>query len=275
MREARLLLRRYLEEAGLEDASFEAKQILRQVLAVDTAGLLTVTDLEEAQWQAALALAKKRAEGHPLQYLLGSWEFYGRSFQVGEGVLIPRADTEILCDTALQFLKQRQSPRVVDLCAGSGCIAITLERECKEAEVWALELSEVAFPYLKANIQHHQSRVHAVFDDVLKPNFRETELDLIVSNPPYLNEIDIQNLQREVQFEPKMALYAPENGLLFYRLIPEIWSGRLKSGGMLCFEVGIGQAEAVCALLQKNGFVEIEVIPDLQGISRVVCGRKK
>lgn len=272
MREARRILTELLLAGGVEDASFDSRQLLQHVLGVDAAGLLTLSSLSEGQWEAVQQLAKRRITGEPLQYLLGSWDFYGRTFTVGPGVLIPRADTEVLCETALGFLQHRPCARIADLCAGSGCIAVTLERETNGSTVWALEASEQALDYLTRNIHCNHSAVQAVQDDVLCPSFGETGLDLIVSNPPYLNEADLRKLQREVRYEPEMALYAPENGLLFYRRIPEIWKQRLQQGGMLCFEVGIGQAAAVAALLQQNGFASIAVIRDYQGIERVVSG---
>lgn len=272
MREARRVLTEQLLEGGVEDASFDSRQLLQHVLGVDAAGLLTRASLSEREWEAVQQLARRRIAGEPLQYLVGSWDFYGRTFAVGPGVLIPRADTEVLCETALDYLQNRPCARIVDLCAGSGCIAVTLERETSGSTVWALEASELALDYLTRNIAQNHSKVRTVREDVLNPFFDETELDLIVSNPPYLNEADLCTLQREVRHEPEMALYAPENGLLFYRRIPEIWRQRLKQGGMLCFEVGIGQAEAVAALLEQNGFASIAVIPDYQGIQRVVTG---
>lgn len=255
-----------LKNGGIENAFLEAQWIMEDV-----------SDDEKAY-----EIARKRATHYPLQYLLGGWEFYGLYFHVGEGVLIPRSDTEVLVDAVLNAIRPMNAPKIVDLCAGSGCIALTLAHERQDALVCGVEYSKAAMEYANKNAKYHQLTVPVFHGDVcdpktlaqLTPMTYFQNVDVIVSNPPYLTDADMQNLQAEVAYEPEMALAGGEDGLYFYRRITALWGEVLKSGGLLFFEVGIHQAEAVGEILRENGFEAIELLPDLAGILRVVKGRK-
>lgn len=262
---------RLLEGGGIENAQFEADQLLKSA-GFDKTALITEpnAELSDDVFRQIGAKVSRRLSGEPLQYILGEWEFYGLPFKVGEGVLIPRQDTETLVDTAARFLKDRDTKKTLDLCAGSGCIGISLAVFAK-AEVTCVEKSEQAFFYLKENIALNNASVKAVLGDV----FDDTEdggYDLAVSNPPYLSNSDMNALQREVEFEPKDALYGGDDGLDFYRRLLGIYPKKLKSGGMIAFEIGIGQDAVVCEIFRKNG-LEPFVEKDLCGINRVVYAR--
>lgn len=247
-----------LENAGIPDAELETRWILEDV----------------PEPQAALILAKRRANHEPLQYLLGAWEFYGMRMLVGNGVLIPRADTETLVDAVLSRLDSRKAYRIADLCTGSGCIALALKAHLPQAELYGLELHPEALAYAKKNAQLHGLSVSWELADVCarQTAVRYQALDAIVSNPPYLTKMDLQALQPEVAFEPMAALDGGVDGLMFYRVLTSIWKDALRVGGLLAFEVGIGQAEAVVQILAQHNFTRIVTRPDLGGIDRVVLG---
>ncbi len=216
-------------------------------------------------------IVKKRSKGVPLQYIFGRWWFYNNEFLVGEGVLIPRQDTELLVETGLELIKDFKAPRVIDLCSGSGCIGISIACERPDAEVVALEKYDAAFSYLKKNIEHIGTQnVKAVKADVLEQPFGE--YDLIVCNPPYIPNGDKGDLSAEVLSEPHTALFGGEDGLLFYREITRLWKCALKKGGRLAFEVGIKEADLVAEILRAEGFTQISFKTDLIGIQRVVFG---
>lgn len=220
--------------------------------------------------------ADRRKRGEPLQYIIGSWEFYGREFSVGEGVLIPRQDTETLCDQALAILPK--GAKVLDLCSGSGCIAVTLKAEREDLTVYAVEKYSAAFRYLKRNITNNGADVKAFESDALYPENLPDDFfgfDMIVSNPPYLTSGEMQSLQKEVEFEPGTALCGGDNGLYFYEQLTQIWKDRLKSGGVLMYEIGAGQENAAGEILKQEGFKNVCHKRDLCGIIRVVYGVKK
>lgn len=266
-----------LTKAGCESPAFDAITLLTHCLQIDRQGLIMRggSDAPPQGAEKFLALTGRRSKGEPLQYLLGSWEFMGRQFFVGSGVLIPREDTEVTVLQALRFLQNIPSPRILDLCAGSGAIAVTLAKKLPHSAVTALELSDSAFAYLEKNIaRHHAENVTAVKGDVLKSdcNFQKGCFDAIVSNPPYIETKEIDTLQAEIAFEPRMALDGGADGLLFYRTITSRWSPLLRRGGMMAFEVGEGQAQAVKELLLRQGFDGVCFQTDIMGTDRCVSG---
>ncbi len=271
-------VRALLAEAGIETAPFEAAQLCCAVLGLDRAKLLAQGEapLPPESEERLLTLAQKRTTGYPLQYLLGEWEFYGAPFSVGEGVLIPRADTETLCDQAISLLGEQEAV-VLDLCSGSGCIAVTLARECPNSRVYAVEKSPEAYSYLRTNIEQNQSPVTAVCADALAEETltQVPAWDMIVSNPPYLTAQDMAQLQREVAYEPSMALLGGEDGLFFYRELTRLWKKRLKPGGWLLYEIGMGQESAVREILEQNGLESVCTARDLCGIIRVIGARAR
>ena len=264
-----------LERGGIENAEFEAEQLLRGA-GIDKITLISEPNKDASDISSEIReKVERRLSGEPLQYILGEWEFYGLPFKVGEGVLIPRQDTETIVDVSLNFLKAREQSerRTLDLCAGSGCIGITLAK-LAGAEVMLVEKSERAFGYLWENILlNGVSACGAVRGDVLNENTVCDKYDLIVSNPPYLTDSDMKTLQKEVEFEPKDALYGGADGLDFYRSILELYPKKLKRGGVLAVEIGIGQENAVSEIFRENG-IEPRLEKDMCGIYRVVWGKK-
>ena len=251
-----------LAGAGIEDAALEAQWILEDI-----------PDAEKAR-----GIAARRAKHEPLQYLLGKWEFYGLELFVGEGVLIPRADTETLVDAVLERVKDRAGQQIADLCTGSGCIALALAAHRRQTRCIGIDISEKALCYAEKNLAHHQlPNAELLRADVLAPEtaaqFRG--LAAVVSNPPYLTAEDMASLQPEVRFEPESALFGGKDGLDFYQRITVLWKNTLMPGGLLAFETGAEQADAVCAVLAENGFAETGTVRDLNGIRRVVLGVRR
>lgn len=217
---------------------------------------------------------KRLAEGYPLQYLLGEWEFYSIPLKVGEGVLIPRPDTETLVDAALGFLSQQPLANVADFCAGSGAIALAVAQNLPQCEIYALELSKDALRYLRENTKDCP-HIHVLEADVLADlaPLALPQLDMIISNPPYLTAKELTELPEPVRYEPQMALDGGEDGLLFYRSIAKSAKNLLAPNGLLLFEAGWQQAHQVAEIMVAQGYCAIGFSKDLSGIDRCVYGR--
>lgn len=259
-----------------EDADFEAEVLLETVLGRDLRlrEILGTADVTSDDVEKLNRLADRRISGEPLQYIVGEWEFCGLGFSVGEGVLIPRQDTETLVEVSLGLIRDIEKPRVADLCAGSGCVAAAIKTARPDAEVTAVELSPEAFVYLEKNSAKYG--VAPILGDVLSPKTagRFSSLDLITANPPYLSSRDMTEISREVAHEPRTALVGGDDGLDFYRIIPALWRDSLSDGGYIAFEVGLGQAEDAAGLILSAGYKDVGIRPDLTGRDRVVFGRK-
>lgn len=264
-----------LSQNGIENPNFEAQCLIEKVFGLDRVHLIACgnTEADSEKIKLIKQLTERRINREPLQYILGSWSFMGFDFKVGEGVLIPRDDTEVVVNLCLDFLDGRQSKKTVDLCSGSGAIAVSLSK-ISGADVTAVELDEKAYSYLEQNINLNNSSAKAVRGDVLScaDNFADGEFDLIVSNPPYIMSSEIPLLQAEVQKEPTIALDGGKDGCDFYRAITRGWSRKLKKGGALTFELGEGQADAVTALMKENGFGNFKFSVDFGGIQRAIIG---
>ena len=222
------------------------------------------------------ALLSRRLGGEPIQYITGETEFYGLPFRVDRSVLIPRPETEHLVEKILSLAEAFANPRIADVGTGSGAIAIALAHKLPAAQVTAIDLSPQALAVARANAEQNSvaKRIRFLEGSLLEPVADET-LDMIVSNPPYVPETDRASLSVEVRdYEPALALFAGDDGLAVYRqLIPQA-AAVLVPGGFLALEVGCGQHTAVADLLAASGFSQIEFTPDLQGIQRVVTGRR-
>lgn len=259
-----------------EDCEFDAMCLLEKAFSISRTEyyLNSEKQISEDEYRAFISLAKRRALGEPLQYILGEWEFMGKTFLVGEGVLIPRPETEMIAEEALKFLKNKKSPVVFDLCAGSGCIGVTVASERKDAKVYLLEKSDKAAEYLEKNIALNKAD-NAVFvkGDLFESYMDMAELkpDLILSNPPYIESSVISSLQKEVQREPHMALDGGEDGLDFYRALSEKWIDLINDGGMIIIECGEGQADDICKIFSENPRVKNAVgYKDFGGSDRMV-----
>lgn len=264
-----------LNSAGIEYPDFEADVLCETVFGrgfkLDM--LMERLNPSDEDISTLLSLAERRISGEPLQYIVGSWEFYGIDFKVGDGVLIPRQDTEVLVDVALEFLEDKNAPHIVDLCSGTGCIPIAIALNKTDAKAYALELYDKAYGYLCANCTEHTG-VEPMQRDVLSEAAAGefSGLDLISANPPYLDRGDMASLQNEVKYEPQTALFGGDDGLDYYRKISRIWKPALKAGGMILFEVGVTQSEAVAEILRFNGYENIKIYNDFTDRPRAVSG---
>lgn len=229
----------------------------------------TGTRPEPAVLSAYLELAEKRLDRIPLQYLLGEAPFYRRMFKVDPRVLIPRPETELLCEWALEILKDLTSPRVLDLCCGSGCIGLTIKAERPDALVTLSDVSADALNVSAVNAVRLSLDVAIRQSDLLEA-FSESGFDLIVSNPPYIPSSECSRLQPEVLKEPRLALDGGPDGCDLYRRIAETAGSVLVPGGRLLMELGILEADYLASLLSGYGYTGIEVRRDYSGIERMI-----
>ena len=277
--------RALLEKEDPQDAGFIARTILCHVSGKTPEQFLAGRDLyaSEAIGQAMDDGIRRYLAEEPLAYILGEWEFYGLKLRVNKHVLIPRDDTCAVASLAIkQALFLNQDPRILDLCCGSGCIGLAIASRVKDAKVTLADLSRDALQVAKQNMQMHHltGRVSVIQADAMAPAAPFLgKFDLIVSNPPYITAKEMGELDKSVvDFEPHMALFGGEDGLDFYRSIARNYRSALKPGGYLCFEFGDTQADAVCAILEENGYTILERAKDYNDIERAVLaqyGRKE
>ena len=278
--------KRILGEAGVAEAGTDAWLLLSHVTGIDRARYFAHPELTAAPEQAQeyRRLIGLRSQRIPLQHLTGEAWFMGYPFLVNRHVLIPRQDTEVLVLEALKRLEGRKKPKVLDLCTGSGCILVSLLAEREDAEGIGADISAEALQVAEENARrlHTEKRCRFVREDVLSGQFfgekdgnHTAGYDILVSNPPYIPTREIGTLAEEVRLhDPEIALDGGADGLLFYRKLTAEAMGLLKEGGYLLYEIGSGQGDAVRALLEENGFREIEIIRDLAGLDRVAAGRR-
>ena len=269
-------LRKALEQGGIEDSRFEAMCIIEELFGIKLQRLLlSRAEADNSLVKKADEMVFRRCSGEPLQYILGKWEFYGLPFYVGEGVLIPRQDTETLVDLAIESCSGIENPKILDLCSGSGCVAIALDKHLK-GDITAVEISDRALYYLEKNAVLNSSSINIVKGDVTDKSLpvHFSNFDMIVCNPPYLTSEDMKALQKEVTFEPESALFGGKDGLDFYRSICALWHDSLGESGIIAFEAGLGQERELAAILESSGFKDIAFREDLTGRIRVTSGRK-
>lgn len=266
-----------LSEACIEDFEFDSRCLLEFCLSIGTTVFFLSRNnaVDSETEKEYFRLIERRTAGEPLQYILGKWEFMGLPFYVGEGVLIPRPETELLVEFAVDFLKDKKNPIVFDLCSGSGCIAISVAKLVKNASVFAVEKSSEAFGYLEKNISLNSAdNVTALNGDIFDKNILcNVAPDIILSNPPYIRSEDIDTLQREVRKEPVVALDGGDDGYDFYRELADNWLVRLSDSGAIAVECAEDQTEAISKMFGKVG-KKISVINDLSGLPRVVTAHK-
>jgi release factor glutamine methyltransferase len=271
-----------LRKAGVPDERREAGSLLMYVLDRDRSYILTHAEdlLSDEQAEKFVDSLNERGRGKPLQYITGRQEFFGLEFEVSSDVLIPRPETELLVETALSLVSQNEAPFICDVGTGSGCIVVTLLNKLPGARAVALDISAAALKVAERNAIRHgvRDRLSLVTSDCfagLGPAF-DPGFDLIVSNPPYVAEREIEFLQREVRdFEPRAALVSDADGLTIIRRLLLESREYLKSGGFLIFEIGFDQHEAVRQLIDENSWKLLEVYDDLQGIPRTVALMKR
>lgn len=275
--QARREIRTMLESHQIESATFESRVLVETVLNTRDLIGMGASELSAEQYDALLTLTRRRCQGEPLQYLCGEWEFFGLPFAVGEGVLIPRQDTETLVETVLRLRKGKPQTVMLDLCSGSGCIPSAVAAHLPDVTGYCAELSDQALFFLRQNLYRHAPQIEVIQMDVCHPDAaflaeHAAFFDVITCNPPYLTSQDMQALQREVAYEPSLALYGGEDGLSFYRQLIPLWKGCVKPGGVMVFEVGKGQATDVCEIAQRVGF-SADTVEDLCGVARVVIAQ--
>ncbi|MGN0967910.1 MAG: peptide chain release factor N(5)-glutamine methyltransferase [Oscillospiraceae bacterium] len=275
-------IRRQLKAAGVENAQLEARELVcyasdktREQFVRDMP--LYVADNVEKRIRD---LVDRRLAGEPVAYIIGEWEFYGLPLDISRDVLIPRLDTELLAERAILLARAAgEGARVLDLCAGSGCVGLAVAANVPQCRVVLADVSEGALRVCKQNVRRNglSAQVVCLLADATQPpaaNF--WDFDVIVCNPPYIPTGDIAGLDVSVKdYEPRLALDGGEDGLDFYRAIAARWGNALRLDGTLVFEVGIGQVGDVEMILAKNGFTDIKTYQDTAGIWRVVEGKAK
>ncbi len=275
-------IRRELKAAGIDNAQMEARELVcygadksREQFVRDMS--LYVADVVENRIRA---LVQRRLDGEPVAYIIGEWEFYGLPLDVSQDVLIPRMDTELLAERAITLARAAgEGARVLDLCAGSGCVGLAVAANVPQSRVVLADISEGALRVCKQNVRRcglNAQVVCMLADAMQTPSSTFWDFDVIVCNPPYIPTGDIPGLDISVKdYEPRLALDGGADGLDFYRAIAEKWGNALRLDGTLVFEVGIGQVGEVEMILAKNGFTDIKTYQDTAGIWRVVEGTIK
>lgn len=273
-------LRMELKRAGDEEATQSARELVCSAAGktreefVRDGSLYASPEVE----RAARRLVQRHLAGEPVAYLIGEWEFYGLPLDISPAVLIPRPDTEVLATKLIDAARSAGPCRILDLCAGSGCIGLAAAANLPNARVLLGELDDEALKVCRQNIRRSNltGRVTSMkLDAREKPTRSLGEFQFLVSNPPYIPSADIGTLDASVrEHEPRLALDGGEDGLDFYRAICEKWRDALCESGMLFFEVGIGQADQVLRIMRSIGFGDIQIVKDLNNIPRVVYGTR-
>ena len=272
--------RALLTKEDKDTAGFYARQLLLCVTGLTHEQFLMQREhyASEANCLETARLVQRLLAGEPIAYILGEWEFYGMKLMVNPNVLIPRDDTCAVTELAIrQAACLEDCPRILDLCTGSGCIGLAVASNVENAKVTLADISQEALQVAKRNTANNKltARVSCVRANALeKPSAFLGKFDLIVSNPPYITTREMRDLPDSVaRFEPRLALHGGSDGLDFYRAITENYTEALKPGGYLCFEFGMGQGDAVCALLEENGFTILERSRDYNDRERAVLAR--
>lgn len=264
-----------LEESGIENYDFDSRCLLEFAFEFNKNDyfLNRLNNADKENTEKFFGLIERRISGEPLQYILGKWGFMDGEFYVGDGVLIPRQDTELLAETAIDYIRsQKKIKNVCDLCSGSGCVGISIAMSFPELNVYCIELSDKAFSFLEKNIKlNNVANAKAIKGDINDGiDFFDFDcIDVIVSNPPYIETAEIPTLSAEVQNEPRMALDGGNDGLDFYRVIVEKWVLPLKNNAFVAFECGENQAEKLSELFSEISS-ETKIYKDFNGIERVV-----
>ena len=272
--------RALLKTEDQQSASLLARNLLCHVTGKTNEEVVAQRDLyvNDDVCAAMDAAVQRLISGEPLAYVLGEWEFYGLKLYVDKNVLIPRDDTCAVASLAInQALFLQETPRILDLCTGSGCIGLAVASRVQDARVTLADISREALAVAKKNIilHHLSARVSCVQADALKkPQPFLGKFDMIISNPPYVTSQEMVELDHSVKdFEPHLALHGGEDGLDFYRAIARNYSAALKPGGYLCFEFGMGQGDDICRILEENGYTVLERTKDYNDRERAILAR--
>lgn len=268
-----------LKVENIDTYILDSQLLIQKVLKKDKLFIILNRNLEISlkDQEEFFKLIKLRKDKMPVKYILGECEFMGLNFNVKEGVLIPRADTEVLVEEVIKEIKENGYNNVCDVCCGSGAIGISIGKYIKETIIDCYDISDIAIEVTKNNINKFQlnNKVYVYKSDLLDEAKRQNKMyDVIVSNPPYIKEEVIPTLMKDVkEYEPYIALCGGKDGLYFYNKITKNSVDFLNRGGLLAFEIGYDQGKEVKDILSENGFSNIKVIKDLAGLDRVVMGR--
>ncbi len=264
-----------LKDSNIENAVFDANLIVRTYLGLKPIDIVLEggRKVSDGDTEKIRSLCRRRCQREPLQYILGVWEFMGLELEVNKGVLVPRADTEVLAETVLS---ENKGMNVLDICSGSGCIALSIAHYNSSAFVTGIDISDSALELSRRNAEKTELSKRVRFEkcDILN-EIPDGVYDVIVSNPPYIETAQIDKLQKEVSFyEPRIALDGGEDGLLFYRRICSVAPKLLQQHGKIYFEVGHSQADTVERLMADAGLKNIRRIKDLCKVERVLCAER-
>lgn len=265
-----------------DDAAVDAYELLRFVFGFSKTDIMLRPEMEVSGEKLCEfdALVEKRASGYPLQYILGEWDFYGNTFFVNEGVLIPRNETEQIADEACSFLKNKKNKVVFDLCSGSGCIGLSVAVNNPDCQVYLFDISPFALECSEKNLGKLKLDNVKILDYDIFSGFENSNLpfpDVILSNPPYVTNEEFETLQTEIFFEPKSAIVCDGDGLDFYRAICEKWLPYLNEGGFFMLESGEEQPEKITDIMKNSAVFDIdkynvECCDDMYGVCRFVKG---
>lgn len=275
IKEALIEGRDFLKNLEYTDPIYETRKILGEILERDLSYLVSHDneELSPSVKKKYFDILKKRQKGMPLQYILGREDFYGRTFTVLEGVLIPRQDTEISVEVILKILKENNIEKFLEIGCGSGIVSITFDLETKgQVDITAVDISPQAIKNTKINKNYLKSNIKILESDLFEEI--NEKFDIIYSNPPYIKSNEIENLQVEVRdHEPRLALDGGSDGLYFYRKIIKDAPNFLNSRGFLVFEIGYDEAEDISSIMREN--FDTKIYKDLNNLDRVVVGRLK
>ena len=269
----------YLKKNGVPSPLLDTEYIFSDVLKVSRNTLkysMSREIKEENKDKIREMLVLRAKKRKPLQYILGEWEFYGLPFKVSEGVLIPRADTEILVEQCIQLMREVEEPNILDIGSGTGAISIAIANELKSSSVTGIDINEKAIELANENKTLNKiENVNFIKSDLFEKIDKDFKYDLIVSNPPYISKNEYETLMPEVKnYEPQNALTDLGDGLYFYREISKLAGEHLKDTAYLAYEIGYNQAKDVTKILQNNNFDILSVIKDYGGNDRVVIAKK-
>ena len=269
-----------LLSSGFDEARLHVELLLGHALSLTRTQLEIQRDrrISREEDERFRSLLARRLGNEPLQYVIGETEFMGLTMTVDPGVLIPRPETELLAEKAIELIRQRAGhhPRILDIGTGSGCIAITLGCRFPDSAIFGLDVSPDALRVAAHNIRRHRvTNVSLVRGDIFEDVLPGMMFELLVANPPYVSEDEFRSLQPEVRdFEPRSATTDGSDGLRFARRIADFARERLMPGGSLLMEIGYGQGEAVTGIVRDTGMVDVALLDDFAGIPRVVIGVK-
>lgn len=259
---------------NIEDSFTKVKLLMAYCINEDKSFLVTHNNQELTQKQENVFLdgIEKLKNNTPLQYITGFQDFYGMKFIVNENVLIPRFDTEILVQEVLKIAQN--DSKILDMCTGSGILAITINKYVENSIVYGIDISNGALEVARENNKMNKTNVNFIQSNLFE-NLNENDFNIIVSNPPYISKNEMNTLSLDVQKEPELALFGGEDGLDFYRKISKDAKRYLKSNGYICFEIGYMQKEDVVNILKKENYTQIKCIKDFNNLDRVVIGKKE